>query len=408
MASSKIPGRSSGTACGAFRAGLPSWTNIGGETMKRTIVMLLALEGAGLNPTSGLAFQPLPEEALAPYTARELRPGVHLLATPPDYLGGVIGNIIIVEQSDGFVVIDSGQTAADGRRAAAYVRSLGDKPVKALVYTHWHGDHPQGGSEIKAAWPGARIISTARTAESLRTQAVRYVGLQPDIRFDAIFRQQVEGLHRQIDEQLKNSAHDSATRGRYERMRRESAARIADFTGTSLALPTETFKDRLLLADPIRPVELVYPGRANTDGDAVAWLPKERILVTGDIVVSPVPFGFFSFPAEWIKVLRRFKGMDYSILVPGHGEPQTDTVYLDRLIATISDIRGKVAPLARRGLKPAEIRKRVDYSAQEAIFGDTPRHKLQFDAFWLTPMTVNAWYEARGLPMVQGKEDIYP
>ncbi len=352
--------------------------------------------------------QPLPDEVLAPYTARELRAGVHLLATPPDYLGGVTGNIIIVEQSDGFVVIDSGQTAADGRRAAAYVRSLGDKPVKALVYTHWHGDHPQGGSEIKAAWPDARIISTTRTADSLRTQTLRYVGLQPDARFDAIFRQQVEDLHRQIDEQLKDPAHDSATRGRYERMRRESAARIADFTGTWLAMPTESFTERLLLADPVRPIELIHPGRANTDGDAVAWLPKERILVTGDTVVWPVPFGFFSFPGDWIDVLEKFKAMDYSILVPGHGEPQTDTAYLDRLIATISDIRGKVAPLARRGLKPAEMRKRVDYSAQEAIFGDTPRHKRQFEAFWLTPMTVNAWYEARGVPMVQGKEDIYP
>jgi glyoxylase-like metal-dependent hydrolase (beta-lactamase superfamily II) len=376
--------------------------------MKRTIIMLLVLAGAGLNPSTAPALQPQPAEALAPYTARELRPGVHLLATPPDYLGGVTGNIIIIEQSDGFVVVDSGQTAADGRRAAAYVRSLGDKPVKALVYTHWHGDHPQGGSAIQAAWPGARIISTRTTAESLRTQSLRYVGLQPDARFDAIFRQQVEGLHRQIDEQLKDPAHDAATRERYERMRRESGARIADFTGTSLAMPTETFTDRLLLGDPVRPVELFHPGRANTDGDAVAWLPNERILVTGDIVVWPIPFGFFSFPGDWIEVLEKFRAMDYSILVPGHGEPQTDRAYLDRLIAAIGDIRGKVAPLARRGLKPDAIRKRVDYSAQEAIFGDTRRHKLQFEAFWLTPMTVNAWYEARGLPMVQGKEDIYP
>ncbi len=267
---------------------------------------------------------------------------------------------------------------------------------------------PKGGSEIRAAWPEVRIISTSRTAELLRTQTARYAGPQPDARFDAIFRQQIEGLHRQIDEALKDPAHDEATRGRYQRMKLESGARIADFTGTHLALPTETFADRLVLDDRERPVELRFPGRANTDGDAIAWLPKERILVTGDIVVWPIPFGFFSFPGEWIQVLKSFKAMDYSILVPGHGEPQTDTAYIDRLIATIGDIRGQVGPLARRGLSVEEVRRKVDYSAQTAIFGDTNRHRRLFDAYWLTPMTINAYLEARRLPMKQGDDSLYP
>jgi glyoxylase-like metal-dependent hydrolase (beta-lactamase superfamily II) len=376
--------------------------------MRKRQELLLALGALALSGSAALAGQAPTAAELSPYQARRLAPGVHLLATPPDYLGGVTGNIVIVEQSQGMVVIDAGQTAADGRRAVAYIRSLGEKPVKALVYTHWHGDHPQGGSEIRAAWPGLRIISTAATAQSLRTQSVRYAGLKPDVRFDAIFRQQIEGLHRQIDEALKDPVHDAATRGRYERMKRESAARIVDFRGTHLALPTETFSDRLLLDDPRRPVELRFPGRANTDGDAIAWLPSERIVVTGDIVVSPIPFGFFSFPSDWLRVLGQLKSMDYAILVPGHGEPQTDTTYLDRLIATITDIRNQVGPLARRGLSVEEVRKRVDYSAQTAIFGDTKRHRLLFDAFWLTPMTVNAYMETRRIPMPQGDDSIYP
>lgn len=368
---------------------------------------LLALAALALGSSMAPAQPAGQAAALAPYEARQVAPGVHLLATPPDYLGGVTGNIILIEQSDGIVMVDSGQTAADGRRAVAYARSLGSKPVKALLYTHWHGDHPQGGSEVRAAWPGVRIIATKATDQSLRTQTVRYIGLKPDIRFDAINRQQIEDLHQQIDEALKDPSHDAATRGRYERMKRESAARIADFKGTSLALPTETFTDRLLLADAERPVELIFPGRANTDGDAVAWLPKERILVTGDTVVWPIPFGFGSFPREWVEVLKGYRAMNYAMLIPGHGEPQTNTAYVDRLIATIGDIRNQVGPLARRGLSLEEVNKRVDYSAQTAIFGDTRRHKLQFDGFWLKPMTVNAWYEAKGLPMVQGNEDLY-
>jgi glyoxylase-like metal-dependent hydrolase (beta-lactamase superfamily II) len=190
-------------------------------------------------------------------------------------------------------------------------------------------------------------------------------------------------------------------------MKVEATARMADWPGTHLALPTETFAQELSLDDPVRPVRLIFPGRANTDGDAIAWLPKERIVVTGDVVVAPVPFGFFSFPGEWSAVLERLKAMNFAVLIPGHGEPQRDAAYLDKLIATIADIRAQVAPLARQGKGLEEVRKAVNYDAQRAIFGDTPRRKRHFEEFWLKPMTVNAWLEARGQAMVQGDEALY-
>lgn len=356
-----------------------------------------------------LAAAPLSAQPdIAPYAARRLAPGVHLLATPPDYRGGVTGNIVVIEQSDGVVIIDSGGTAADGRRAVAFIRSVTARPVKALVYTHWHGDHPQGGSEIRAAWPRLRIISTARTLESLRGPTLRYVGLRPDERFETLFLNQLAGLIAQIEAALRDPAHDEATRGRYRRMLTEVRARQGDIRGTHLALPTETFAEELLLDDRVRPVRLIHPGRANTDGDAIAWLPNERIVATGDIVVWPIPFGFFSFPRDWIEVLQRIKAMNYHILVPGHGEPQTDTAYIDRLAATLADLRAQIGPLAAQGLSLEEVQRRVDWSAQRAIFGDTPRNRLLFDAFWLTPMTINTYMEARGTPMVQGEESIYP
>ena len=345
---------------------------------------------------------------IAPYTARTLAPGVHLLATPPEYRGGVIGNIVIIEQSDGMVVVDSGGTAADGRRAVAYIRSLTEKPVKALAYTHWHGDHPQGGSELRAAWPRLRIISTARTLAALRGPTLRYIGLRPDERFETLFLNQTSGLIAQVEAVLRDPALEEGLRGRYRRMLTEVRARQRDIRGTHLALPTETFTDELLLDDPLRPVRLLHFGRANTEGDAIAWLPNERIVATGDIVVWPTPFGFFSFPRDWIDVLQRIKAMNYRILIPGHGEPQTDTAYVDRLIATLTDLRAQIGPLAAQGLSLQEVQRRVDWSAQRAIFGDTPRNARLFDAYWLTPMTINTYMEARGQPMVQGEESLYP
>jgi glyoxylase-like metal-dependent hydrolase (beta-lactamase superfamily II) len=348
-----------------------------------------------------------PAESLAPYTARELAPGVHLLATPPDYFADVVSNIVVIEQSDGLVIIDSGRMAADGRRVVGFVRSISQMPVKAVVYTHWHHDHPGGASEIRAAWPEARIISTTQTLAALRGPALRYIGLEPDERFDTQLREEREGLISQIDEQLRSNQHDEATRQRYERMRADSVVRMADIPGTYLVLPTETFRDELLLDDSMRPVRLMFLGRANTDGDAIAWLPNERIVMTGDVVVAPVPFGFFSYPADWMTVLERVKALNYSLLVPGHGEPQTDATYIDNLIASISDLRTQVAPLARQNLTIDEVRSRIDYTRHLEMFGDTPRHRRQLEAFWLRTMTVNAYREARGEPIEQGDEAIY-
>ncbi|MBV9884869.1 MAG: MBL fold metallo-hydrolase, partial [Sphingomonadaceae bacterium] len=102
--------------------------------MIRALILLAAL----------LAVRASAQPDLGPFVGRELAPGLHLLTTPPDYLGRVIGNVSIIEQSDGLVLVDSGGTIADGRRVVAYIRSFTRKPVKAILITHWHGDHPLG------------------------------------------------------------------------------------------------------------------------------------------------------------------------------------------------------------------------------------------------------------------------
>jgi glyoxylase-like metal-dependent hydrolase (beta-lactamase superfamily II) len=352
------------------------------------------------------ALQPVGAGAIAPFIARQLAPGVHLLAVSPDYRGGALpGNVTIVEQADGIVLIDSGLTVADGRRVAAYVRSLTAKPVKAVVYTHWHGDHPLGMSGIVAQWPGIRIISTAGTLEALRGPAMRRIGLEPQ----GSFITEQQDLHRaiaaQIEQRISASELDSATRQRFARIRQEALARIEDYPGTYLVLPNETFTDELLIDDPVRPIRLMFLGRANTAGDAIAWLPTQRIVVTGDVVVSPVPFGFDSYPGEWIAVLEQLKAMDFVLLVPGHGEPQSDRSYLDRLIGAIQDVRTQVGPLASQGLSLEAIGMRLDRGPLIAIFGDTPQMRSAIEAFWLTPMVSNAYREARGIPIGQGDSE---
>ena len=84
--------------------------------------------------------------------------------------------------------------ARTGGAPSHFIRSITRKPVKALLYTHWHNDHPQGGSEIRAAWPRVRIISTAGdAAHAARRRMPRYVSLRPDERIETIFLNQSAG-----------------------------------------------------------------------------------------------------------------------------------------------------------------------------------------------------------------------
>lgn len=368
--------------------------------MRLASLAFLALIGAP-------AAADVPMVEIRPFTAREISPEVHLLSTPQDYYGPVIGNISIIEQSDGFVVVDTGLTASNGQAIVRYIRTRSGKPVKAVVITHWHNDHPQGASAIRDAWPKVRIITTEETKKGmLGPELGDLVGLEPKEEYVAKARE----LNAQQQEVLDKLIADPSTAPdrveRAKKMKADFAAFAENYAGTHVVPPTETFSIGVLIDDPAVPVEVKYLGRANTAGDAVVWLPKQKIAMSGDMVVWPTPFGFFSFPGDWVQSLGKLKALGYVTLIPGHGEPQTDTAYIDMLVGSIEDIRAQVGPLAKQGLPLEDVIKRTDFSRYRDLFGTTERAKALFKAYWTDPMTENAWKEAKGLPIVQGEGEI--
>lgn len=316
-----------------------------------------------------------------------------------------IGNVTLIEQADGLVLIDSGGSPGSGRRIVGLIKSVSAKPVKTVAITHWHGDHPFGLPAILAEWPRARVIAHERTKANLTGKSMNaYAKGAPDPAKDAAFAERIEGFVDYLKKEAMNEKREPALRAGFARTLPEIELYGRDTAGMFVAVPSETFSDRLLLPDRTAPVELFHPGRANTDGDAAAWLPRQKLLVSGDLVVIPVPFGFGSYPANWVRALEALKARRPAILVPGHGAPQRDTVYLDRLIGLIGDVRAQVAPLAAQGLSLEEARKRIDLSAQRRLFaGDDPWLRLWFDEFWMKPFVESAWKEAKGLPIEQGE-----
>ena len=59
-----------------------------------------------------------------------------------------------------------------------------------------------------------------------------------------------------------------------------------------LVYPDLVFEETLRLSRGDRTIEIRHLGQGNTAGDAIVWLPEERVLITGDVVVHPIPFAF--------------------------------------------------------------------------------------------------------------------
>lgn len=329
---------------------------------------------------------------------------VWYMRQPPRIWSAVIGNVGIVEQSDGVVLIDSGGSIPDGRDIVAEVAKLTSKPIKAVAITHWHNDHPLGVPGILEHFPAARIIATDETARMMPEMIGKSVGVgRNDPKLD---RARVESTTTRIGEYRAKAlaaALPEDERRQYALEASFIGERLKRQMGGYVALPTETFTDRLLLDDPVAPVELRFLGRANTGGDLVAWLPKQRLLFTGDIVVAPSPYGFNSSIRGWIPVLERLKAIDFAHLVPGHGAVQHDRSYLDTLIWSMSDVGDQVREAVATGKSAEETLAGFDQSRHITRFGAASPWAVRIlRGYWLKPIVSSAYREIKDGEVVEG------
>jgi len=212
---------------------------------------------------------------------KEIAPGVFfryssISATDMSVPFGGSNNIWIVGK-DHVTVVDANFPKEAGDVIAA-IRQTTNKPIKYVFDTHHHGDHAYGNSVW--AKEGAKIIASKPAA---RLQAMR-----------------------------GQTQWDEAAKGRKD---------VADST---FKAADTSFEDKLVVEDGDQVVEFLYLGHAHTVGDAVAYLPKHKILCTGDACVN----GAFNFmghsnSASWVRVLEKMEKLDVAIVCPGHGHPTT-------------------------------------------------------------------------------------
>jgi glyoxylase-like metal-dependent hydrolase (beta-lactamase superfamily II) len=203
----------------------------------------------------------------------ELAPGVF-------NFGGASHNSVVVEQAHGLVVIEAPLDEARSLAVlAAIERSFPGQPVRYVINTHAHFDHAGGLRTYVAR--GATVVTHVRNAKYYRLAWQAPRTLEPD-----------------------------------------------ELARTARAPRFRTFTDRLVLADAQRPVELhTITGSGHNDAFAMAWLPKQKLLVEGD-AWTPTPPGVKP-PAVvnplWLNLRDNIQrlGLDVERIQPLHGALQT-------------------------------------------------------------------------------------
>lgn len=102
----------------------------------------------------------------APEAPVEVAPGIHLIRGAVVPGRGPDGNTILIDAPDGLIVVDTGRHISHSDAILAFARER-NRPIAAIVNTHWHLDHSSGNVRLKAAYPGARVYTTTAIDRAL-------------------------------------------------------------------------------------------------------------------------------------------------------------------------------------------------------------------------------------------------
>jgi cyclase len=225
--------------------------------------------------------------------------------------GWCLNNAGVVLGGDAVLLVD---TAATQRRAEALrdaVATVATGGVDFVVTTHFHGDH-HFGNRVFA--PGALGIAHEGTRAEMAETGLALTGLWPDVAWGDV----------------------------------------------RLVLPQLTYTDTLTLRLGERTVELIHVGPAHTRNDTVVWLPEERVLFTGDVVLPGcTPFVLMGTVAGSLTALERLRALRPRIVVGGHG-PVAGPAALDETEAYLRWLQEVAAEGVRAGNSPLETARRCD------------------------------------------------
>ena len=250
-----------------------------------------------------------------PMRALEVADGVYAIITPsrdlpsPDN-GGWNSNSAFVVTGSGVLLFDSGSSVGIGRAIRKTIAGVTPQPVRWIVNSHAHGDH----------WLG-----------------------------NAAFADSVEQVYASAEVAAAIKAGGAAWVDRFDEM-------TGGITGKSEILPPDRIVGQATeLSFGEVQVSLMLSGGSHSPGDLMLWLPREKVLVAGDVVYSDrMPSTNAGDLKQWIATLTELEQLRPAVVIPGHGAV-TDIAGIERLHALLSELWLAVEAGIDEGLSDFEM-----------------------------------------------------
>ncbi|ANZ19621.1 polyketide cyclase [Streptomyces noursei ATCC 11455] len=258
--------------------------------------------GAGANGTAAVAEPHL----------TELAPGVHAFVQPDG--GWCLNNAGFVTDGTATLVVDTAATERRARLLRRRIAESGAPAPRTLVNTHHHGDHTYGNGVFA---PEATIIGHAACRREVLAAGYQLHAVWPEVAYGDI----------------------------------------------RLTPPEVTFEDRLTVHVGEWEVHLIHPGPAHTPGDTIVWLPRQRVVFTGDLIFhGGTPFLLMGSLSGSLRAIEVLRSLGAETVVPGHGPVAGPEVYdeVERYLRYVGELarEGRAA-----GRTPLEVAREADPGA---------------------------------------------
>lgn len=235
---------------------------------------------------------------------------------------GYMVNSTVIIGDQGVIVVDTGFTKEIGAHLLKAIAKITPKPVTHLINTHDHGDHYLG----NGAFSNVEIWSSARCKELVNQTGYESIAL-------------VENMTQR------------------------------KFPDTKPITATKVFNENTRTEQLIHGVKIVLwvPSGSHTPGDLLVYLPEDRVLVGGDVLVNGIVPNFRDASVKgWIETLREARTLDFTTAVPGHGAlmKKTDVANMYQRMAKLYT---GVEAGYKKGLSDSETRKTLDLSAWKKL-----------------------------------------
>ncbi len=232
----------------------------------------------------------------------ELGPGLYGYTAEGDPNSGVVIG------DDSVLVVDAQATPAMAKDVIARIRDITDKPIKHVVLSHYHAVRVLGAS----GYEGAEVIASDVTRKLI-----------------------VERGQQDMDSEI----------GRFPRLFRGKESI------PGLTWPQVTFNQKMTLWLGQREVQILHIGRSHTAGDTVVWLPKERVLFSGDTVeFGATPYCGDAHFADWPATLEAIRALKPEKLVPGRGRSLMNAAEVAEGLASTGAFTSELFAIAKQAV----------------------------------------------------------